>query len=447
MPGMNIQVKRSIITRLLIAVIAYIIIIGLTGQSFPSWFGISSSPAHAVELAKSNETTEAANIRNDDRGIKVTEKNIDNRRRVALVIGNSAYLSSPLINPYNDARAIAATLRRQGFDVDEKTNLGYIQFNEAVENFGRRLKTGGVGLFYYAGHGLQVQGSNYLVPVDAKINSEGEVRYKTVDAGLVIAQMERAKSEVNIIILDACRDNPFSRSSRSTNRGLASIEAPSGTIIAYATAPGRTASDGEGGNNGLYTSELIRVLDTPGLKIEDVFKQVRKNVREKTAGTQVPWESSSLEGDFFFVSAGNTTEVRQQPVVPIHVVSLPPPADIPAAVYIPASTKKSNLARIVNKAKDVDGVHIEEHIIDNQKIFFFSTTGASNLQDPISRKASAQKNALKKIRSTMLKELSQLPYKYSVDVIVELYDNGEVVNLDYENDGKTVKINYRVSLK
>lgn len=244
------------------------------------------------------------------RGLEVTEKNRDSRKRVALVIGNSAYTASPLKNPVNDAAAMATALRRLGFDVEEKANLGYIAMNEAVESFGNRLKSGGIGLFYYAGHGMQVQGNNYLIPVDAKINSENEVRYKALDAGLVMAKMEQAKSDVNIVVLDACRDNPFGRSFRSANRGLASMDAPNGTFIAYATAPGKTAADGNG-KNGLYTEELLKVLEKPGLKLEDVFKQTSRGVKEKSANLQSPWVASNLDGDFWFVPSPDLNDIKQ----------------------------------------------------------------------------------------------------------------------------------------
>ena len=246
----------------------------------------------------------------DSRGVKVTKKSGDGRRRIALVIGNSSYEASPLKNPANDAHVIAATLRRLGFEVDEKINLGYIPMHEAVENFGSKLSKGEVGLFYYAGHGMQVNGANYLIPVDARINDENEVRYKAVDVGQVLAKMEQANSEVNIVILDACRDNPFARSFRSGSRGLASMDAPSGTFIAYATAPGKTAADGGNGQNGLYTSELTRVLEQPGLKLEDLFKQTLKAVREKSRGKQSPWVASNLEKDFWFIPPTHTTDVQ-----------------------------------------------------------------------------------------------------------------------------------------
>ena len=301
--------------------------------------------AEAVPIKKAKKAKKAATTTDDDRGLAVVEKNRDSSKRVALVIGNSSYKSSPLKNPANDARTMARTLRKLGFDVDEKTDLNYFQFNEAVENFGNRLKTGGVGLFYYAGHGLQVQGNNYLVPVDTKMNSENEVRYKAIDAGLILAKMEMAKSDINIVVLDACRDNPFTRSFRSTSRGLANMEAPNGTIIAYATAPGKTASDGEGGDNGLYTAELVRVLETPGLKVEDVFKRVLKSVREKSGNAQVPWLSTSFEGDFYFTSPSSMTDLQLIPNLTQPLpkttqdnVTLKKMASVPELIYADSST-------------------------------------------------------------------------------------------------------------
>lgn len=235
-----------------------------------------------------------------DRGVAVKPRAGEAKeRKTALVIGNSAYLVSPLRNPANDAKIMARTLRDLGFSVDERANLGQKEMKQAIEDFGRSIKSGGVGLFYYAGHGMQVDGRNYLIPVDADIQGEAEVDIKAVDAGAVLAKMDMAKNSMNIVILDACRNNPFSRSFRSANLGLASMNAPSGTLIAYATAPGSVASDGAGAN-GLYTQELVKSIKKPGLKIEDAFKQVRSGVQGQTQGKQVPWESSSLVGDFYF---------------------------------------------------------------------------------------------------------------------------------------------------
>jgi len=221
-------------------------------------------------------------------------------QRIALVIGNSQYKESPLPNPVNDARAIAKALTAYGFKVAMKENAGQKEMQLAMREFGDALKNGGVGLFYYAGHGMQVKGRNFLVPVDAQIQRGDEVAYNSVDAGQVLDKMEAANNRLNIVILDACRNNPFARSFRSGGTGLAQMDAPVGTLIAFATAPGSVASDGEG-QNGLYTQHLLQSLQKPGAKIEDVFKNVRAAVRKDSGGKQIPWESTSLEGDFIFV--------------------------------------------------------------------------------------------------------------------------------------------------
>ncbi len=221
-------------------------------------------------------------------------------RRTALVIGNAAYASGTLRNPINDARAMAKVLGELSFEVTLGENLDQKQMKRDIQAFGEKLQKGGVGLFYFAGHGVQVNGRNYLIPVAAAIEHENQVEYESVDMGEVLSEMDYAHNRMNIVIMDACRDNPFARSFRSMSQGLASIDAPSGTLIAYATAPGSVANDGEG-ENGVYTGELIKTMVQPGLKIEDVFKRVRSAVREATGGKQVPWESSSLEGDFYFL--------------------------------------------------------------------------------------------------------------------------------------------------
>jgi hypothetical protein len=185
----------------------------------------------------------------------------------------------------------------------------------AILDFSSRVRQGGSALFFYAGHGMQVRGRNYLVPVDAAIASEGAAQFASVDVGSVLAEMEQAGTAVNIVILDACRNNPFERRMRGAARGLAAIDAARGSLIAYATAPGSVAADGDG-QNGVYTAALLRALSMPGLKAEDVFKQVRLEVTGQTGNQQTPWESSSLTGDFVF----NRT------AVPAPVVAAPGPA-------------------------------------------------------------------------------------------------------------------------
>src|SRR5215475_9835930 len=229
---------------------------------------------------------------------------IAKNKRLALVIGNSAYKESPLLNPVNDAKDMAQILSGLGFEVIYKQNVSQAEMKSAIREFGNNIVKGDVALFYFAGHGAQVNGENYLIPVDAVITKEEEIEYESVNAGLVLAQMTSAANKLNIVILDACRNNPFARSFRSQTHGLAQIRASSGTIIAYATEPGSVAADGRG-RNGIYTEELLKAMRSPGLKIEDVFKQVRVAVRNKTQGKQTPWESSSLEGDFYFIQPGD----------------------------------------------------------------------------------------------------------------------------------------------
>ncbi|HEC42121.1 MAG TPA: caspase family protein [Bacteroides sp.] len=229
------------------------------------------------------------------------QSNYSPNQRVALVIGNSNYDTGPLLNPGNDARAMAQALRETNFEVLEYVDLATkADMKRAIREFGKKIQNGGVGLFYYAGHGIQVNGKNFLIPTKAKIYAEEEVEYESVDVGFALSQMEIARNRMNIIILDACRNNPFARSWRSAATGLAFINAPTGTMIAYSTSPGSVASDGTG-SNGLYTEELLKQMQKEGMKIEDVFKSVRAEVLDKSNKQQTPWESSSLVGDFYFI--------------------------------------------------------------------------------------------------------------------------------------------------
>lgn len=244
------------------------------------------------------------------------------QRRIALVIGNSAYENGPLRNPVNDARAMAATLRELGFQVTALEDAGRREMHVAIRNFGKSLRQGGVGLFYFAGHGMEVGGTNYLIPVDAQVETEEEVEFESVDANRVLATMDAAGNGMNIVILDACRNNPFARSFRSNTRGLAQMDAPSGSYISYATAPGSVAADGEGAN-GLYTEQLIEHMRSPGLKIEEMFKLVRVGVSQRSGGKQIPWTSSSLTGDFYFAPE------EEEPAPAVAAVAPPPPGQGP----------------------------------------------------------------------------------------------------------------------
>ncbi len=221
-------------------------------------------------------------------------------RRTALVIGNSAYSAGSLKNPANDAAAMAAILMELGFTVTLKKNAKQQEMDESIREFGMQLKrTRGVGLFYYAGHGMQIGGVNYLLPVNARIEKESDARFQSVSADHVLAEMENAENGLNIVILDACRDNPYSRSFRNASRGLAIVSnAPSGTFISYSTGANQVARDGEG-KYSPYTRALLENMVKPGLTINKVFMNVRSEVKKETG--QIPWELSSLEGDFYFV--------------------------------------------------------------------------------------------------------------------------------------------------
>lgn len=241
-----------------------------------------------------------------------------NERRVALVIGNGAYKEGPLANPANDAQDMAEVLRALGFKVNLKVDATQRQMKQALREFGADLKAGGVGLFYYAGHGIQSKGRNFLIPVGASVQSEAELEDESVDMSLALAYMEEARNRVNIVIMDACRNDPFARSYRSATRGLAQVDAPSGTFIAYSTGPGSVASDGKG-RNGIYTQYLLESLRNPDSDIEKVFKRVRKAVFQETAGKQIPWESSSLIGDLQFnpnaAASGGAVQPAPQPAI------------------------------------------------------------------------------------------------------------------------------------
>lgn len=223
------------------------------------------------------------------------------KNKYALIIGNSDYKESPLRNPSNDAKTMAKELSRLNFEVLLFTNLDKTKMKEAIRQFGDKIaESKGVALFYYAGHGLQSNGANYLVPVNAKIERAYDIEDECVKADMVLRMLELENNPMNIIILDACRNNPYASSTRSLDRGLAAPDiAPKGSIIAFATAPGKTASDGDG-ENGLYTQELIKALRRPGLTVEQVFKEVRINVINLSKSSQTPWENSSLLGDFYF---------------------------------------------------------------------------------------------------------------------------------------------------
>ncbi len=236
--------------------------------------------------------------------------------RVALVIGNGGYATARLANPKGDAELMARTLKSVGFDVIKYTDADMQTMRQAFTEFARRLRRpDAVGVFYYAGHGVQVSGQNYLIPVGADITAEGEVALQSINLSELLASMKGAASRINIAILDACRNNPFESQVRSLARGLAPVSAPAGTLIAYATAPGEVALDGTDGHSP-FTAALARSIPIPGLAVEEVFKHTREAVLEATQNRQTPWEHSSLVGNFVFRAKSVGQEPSGRPPLP-----------------------------------------------------------------------------------------------------------------------------------
>jgi len=250
--------------------------------------------------------------------VMITASHAVSNSRFALVIGNSNYeYASKLKNPGNDSADIAAVLKNLKFETQLIQNATKQEIKNAVSIFLFNLKNeGGVGLFYYAGHGVQLEGNNYLIPVETKTGTQMEIKSQSFNISTLLNDMGKIESATNIIILDACRDNPFTNihapGYRSTNNrslarvnvpkldsGLSKLSAPANTFIAFATAPGEVAVDGDG-RNSPYTAKLIEAIQRPGLTIGDVFREVRSSVVKQSRGRQIPWETSSLIDDFYF---------------------------------------------------------------------------------------------------------------------------------------------------
>ncbi len=267
--------------------------------------------------------------------------------RVALVIGNSAYEhAAPLKNPKNDAVALAAVLKRLGFKVVMGVDLTRTQFEKTVRKFSKALRGADVGLFFYAGHGLQVKGKNYLAPIDAALEDEADLDFEALPVRTVLKQMER-QTKTNLVILDACRNNPLARNlarsmgtrSAGIGRGLARETTGIGTLIAFATEPDNVALDGDG-KNSPFTTALIKHIETPGLDVAQLMRRVRKEVIDETSGRQVPWNNSSLTGDFYFGGKTGTTPVKAAPKVTAPVAP-PPSNDRSAEIAFWESVKNS----------------------------------------------------------------------------------------------------------
>lgn len=239
----------------------------------------------------------------------------DAAARCALVFGNDAYRDAPLLNPTNDARAVSTLFAEARFAVDTRLNATRAEMISAVERFVAAAKRPETRLlvFYYAGHGAQLDWRNYLLPVDAVVERQEHLRQRGFDLNLLLGQLIGGRDKTFIVILDACRNNPFGRSYRPEQPGLSQFDAPVGSLIAYATSPGRVASDGDG-QNGLYTENLVRELARRGTRIEDALKRVRLNVRLASHGEQIPWETTSLESDVFLFEEGQAklSEAEQE---------------------------------------------------------------------------------------------------------------------------------------
>ena len=273
--------------------------LGMTSIRGRGVFGFWLVLVTALLLSSTAMADEAATAR--ERAL-VLER-MQKEPRVALVIGNGKYAAGPLKNPPSDARLIKETLEKLHFEVTFLTDASQDDMKRAIEDFGDKLNAfdekGGVAFFYYAGHGIQVDGHNYLVPVSAHIKSRRDIDVETVDVERVLGKMDDSKSRLNVVVLDACRNNPFISDKRSVNPGLAQPSAARGTVIAYATGPNSVAEDGDG-ENSTYSKALAEAMEEPGLELNEVFQAVREKVLNVTQKRQTPWESSSKTGQFFF---------------------------------------------------------------------------------------------------------------------------------------------------
>lgn len=297
------------------------------------------------------------------------------QERLALVIGNSNYSAiAPLKNPTADAQLIGGTLASVGFDVDVLTDANQTDIKQAIVRFGRDLRAAGpetVGLFYFAGHGIQVSGRNYLIPVDGDFRDEADLDVFAVEAEWVLRQMESVGNATNIVVLDACRNNPFARSFRSSTRGLARMDAPTGSFVAYATAPGDVALDGEG-TNSPYSRALAAAITTPGLPIEQVFKAVRVDVLTETKGLQTPWDSSSLIREFYFLpseptlSANSSAAADEQLWERVRKSGDPQKLNAFLALY-PRSKFREEALRL-RSSMSPQGEHVDESTFDQKAV-------------------------------------------------------------------------------
>ena len=270
-------------------------------------------------------------------------------RRIALVIGNAQYAQAPLANPENDARLVASTMATLGFEVDLQTNLKARDFKRVLRDFGRRMDDDDSALvFYYAGHGMQIDRRNYLLPVDLNLRDEGEVKDEAIDLeDALLSRIDRVRPRARIFIIDACRDNPFAQATRSlrVTSGLAEMAAP-GALIAFSAAPGRTAEDGPPGTNSTYCRVLAQEMRVEGVEVEEMLKNVRVKVLRETRERQIPWVNTSMVVNFVFNNraAGGETLALAPPAV-VAAVTRPP---------LPSTTRSLRLTVQAERSLNTD---------------------------------------------------------------------------------------------
>lgn len=248
-------------------------------------------------------------------------------RRVALVIGNAQYAQAPLSNPENDARLVAGTMKGLGFEVDLQLNLKAREFKRVLRDFGRRMDDDdSASVFYYAGHGMQIDRRNYLLPVDLNLRDEGEVKDEAIDLeDALLSRIDRVRPRARIFIIDACRDNPFAIRTRSlrTSAGLAEMAAP-GALIAFSAAPGRTAEDGPPGSNSIYCRNFVQEMRVEGVEVEEMLKNVRVKVLRETQERQIPWVNTSMVVNFVFNPGGTAAAAAAAARLPPATGATPP---------------------------------------------------------------------------------------------------------------------------
>lgn len=292
--------------------------------------------------------------------------------RLALVIGNSGYIKAPLANPRNDAQEIAQSLTQVGFTVRMLVDADQLAMRAAILAFGRELRGGdSVGVFYYAGHGVQVDGQNYLIPIGADVTDAAEIPLQAISLTELLKTMEAAESRVNIAILDACRDNPYPARTRSVVRGLAPVQSPAGTLIAFATGPGEVALDGDGPNSP-YSGALAANIMEEGVPLEETFRRTRRQVLKATGNRQVPWEHSSLTGEFFFRPKMALPEERERPLAGVDARHL---AELKAWEKIKSTHDRALLEQHIKAFPD--GVFAELALIRLEKMARPSSPWAS----------------------------------------------------------------------